>query len=256
MSDLDCIFIGLRTESNMKNNLTTFDSIFDYYTNKLNPMNLLYGFKGRIQFYAVIVVYTMCSAFAIYQNYLNKNSYYIDFILILFLPTILIINWNAKRYMRKKEIEPSKGWYTFWANDKYKLYKLNLLVENLKEAEILLENKHDEKRIDLLISIASKKADLYKKEFYIKGGIFLVLFLPLWNHFLGWVYRQPDIVEYSDALEILKVGMTVLSLISILLLMIKYLVDEYMNLNRAKYLNFQTDLETILLSVTKKSYES
>jgi len=232
----------------MKNEPISFDQIFNYYNDDLSAFKLVHGIRGRILYYSFLLLYIIVSAFIIYQTYLTKSYYWSLWIVPLAFPIIPIVNYYAKKNLRELGIKISKGWFTHWANDHYRKYKLNKFIEELTRLKVISNQKSKSSTIKYLIKMASDKAMETKKTLLINGGFFMLLFVPLWSAFIGWFYLHLDVSNFKDATNFFFIITGLIVLITFVVLFAKLVIEDYFNAQNRRYLAFKSALENVLLN--------
>lgn len=163
-------------------------------------------------------------------------------------------------------------WLSLWVlalfsrsvlKDKYKTdvkgIKVGIAVYDVIQAKIvekLIEfNWYTPSKVEKLISIYEKLSENLKFKIPVIPSVFVMLFIPLWSQFIGWIYK--NISNFEEGLKLFCMFTVAILTISIILLIIKsFFENTFIGFINKDYYNMKTlirRLEDILLGMDEKS---
>lgn len=221
------------------------NDLFDFFNEKLSGKGLVfkyiktwyYGFL--VSSALLIIVGTTMQI--ILKNILHRGITFIAFFLV-FAGIILSFNFKVKKTLKNKYGITYKKF--LWNGNEFQNLRRNKLQEYLKSKSFFKSEK-----IKLLIEIYNREAGVAKVNFPVVPSIFVVLFVPLWNNLISWLYKQNDINTLEQALEIFGVIFLVIVMITWAVMMAKEvfgsLFEDLMNSKYRKMKNLCKLLEDV-----------
>lgn len=221
------------------------DDLFDFFNKKLSAKGLVFNYI-KSWYYSFMISTVILIIFgailqAILRNPLYQGITFVVFFLV-FAVIILAFNFRTKKALKDKQGLIYKKF--LWNGSEFQTLRRNKLQEYLKSKSLLKLEK-----IKLLIEIYDREAGISKVNFPVVPSIFVVLFVPLWNNLISWLYKQNDINTLEKALEVFGAIFLVIIMITGVVIMAKEvfgsLFEDLMNSEYRKMKNLCRLLEDI-----------
>jgi ABC-type multidrug transport system fused ATPase/permease subunit len=176
--------------------------IYDYYKNELGVENLV--FKDISRFHFLLSCLPWISLILSIYLMLTIDKYItLKFVAITlgFASFFLVFNIRTKKIIKSKYKIESNRW--MWNSPEVLMFLRTKQKKKLKKK--LEENRPTIKAAyvrDLSEDI-SNKSDIEKVKFPVIPSAILILFLPVWSNFVGWIYNSELVNSFDDALIVL-----------------------------------------------------
>ncbi len=164
------------------------------------------------------------------------------YMIVLNLFTLLyffaVVNTYAKKELERKGIKYDKGFFKHWANDEYMCYKYKLVRERLVELKIITQSNF-RKNSQLLTEYAEsfeKEAEKINtfEPIKIVGSIFLLFLLPIWNQFLGKIFKDSNLNKLDIVFKYIPILSLIILIIIIAVIGIRQFIKGFLESKKQK----------------------
>lgn len=221
------------------------DELYDFFNEKLSGKGLIFNYI-KVWYYGFLVSTILVGITGVILLIGFRKSVYQGIILItlfsVFAVIIYVFNNRTKKYLKDTyDIKPKKF---MWNGNEFQLLRRKELYKYLNSKSLLSPEK-----IKTLIEIYSRDAGSAKVNIPIIPSIFVLLFIPLWNNLISWVYKQNDVSTINQALEVFGIIFLIIMMITGLVMMAKSvlgtLFEDMFNSEHRKFKNLCKMLEDI-----------
>ena len=221
------------------------DELFDFFNEKLSGKGLVFN-HIKVWYYGFLVSTILVGiAGLILLIGLRKTLYQGIIFITLFLVFAVItyvFNNRTKKYLKDTYgIIPKKF---MWNGNEFQLLRRKKLHNYLNSKSLLSPEK-----VKTLIEIYNRDAGSVKVNIPVIPSIFVLLFIPLWNNLISWVYKQNDISTLNQSLEVFGSIFVIIIMFTGLIMMAKSmlgsLLEDMLNSEHRKFKNLCKMLEDI-----------
>ncbi len=224
---------------------------YEHYKKISNLYNLVFRFIP-IKFFGIVtfnIVTALIGLFVAAKLFLS-NSLALFLISITYIGLFWLSLWLLARF--SKNII-----YDKYATD-IKGFSVGIGVYDIVQAKIvdkLIElNWYTTSKVEKLITRYEKHAESQKFKVPVIPSVFVMLFIPLWSQFIGWIYK--GITTYEEGMRTFYTFTAVIITIAVVLLMIKSFFKniflEFINRDYFRMKTLARRLEDILLGIDEK----
>ncbi len=184
------------------------------------------------------------------ENIGLSDSFRMPYLLLIGIFAIayffIFINPYAKKQLEKKGVISDKGFFKHWANNNYLEYKYSSFRKRLVELNILTNTNPI-----LNSKLLKEYSEFYKSEserikdfeiFKIIGSLFLVFIVPIWNQFLGKLFKLSKPDEIIDVFKISSQFLVLIFVIIIALIYVRYMLKELIENRKRRLLQISYEL--------------
>ncbi len=226
-------------------------SLYEYYKKISGLYNLVFRYIP-IPFFGVIIfniITALVGIFIMFKMFIG-NSWAQFFVSIAFIALFFASLWflalSSRRVLRSKYKTDTKG-----INIGTGVYG----VIQTKITDKLIElNWYTPSKVEKLAIRYEKQAENLKFKIPVIPSVFVMLFIPLWTQFIGWIYRNVN--TFEEGMKIFCVFAVIIVTVAVVLLVIKSFFENVFLefLNRDYYLmkNLSRRLEDIFLEMNEK----
>lgn len=218
------------------------NDLIKFHREKLNNWNLIFKHMKKETILRIIIL--IVTAILIPLSTIIKNPFIFFISLATYVFLLLSTDRKSKKILNTKHGLTIKK-RTYWQQITY--YKVEQLKIFLKD-----KNKDISKdNIQEYINYLKKEAENVKMTNYISlgvSGLFLGLFIPVWNHFNSW-YMNNQVDDISHAVTYLLVCAITIFIISFTMKMFYNLFKEIFDTQYRKYKELLSLLELVSLCI-------
>ncbi|QMV40073.1 hypothetical protein [Cohnella cholangitidis] len=167
------------------------------------------------------------------------NIMYLFIVFILYIFQILIINNKAKAIVKKNFNIPQDEFmwggssYNKFKEDRFKVYLVNELSINKLD------------KFKQLHEIINKEIDKTKLNIFFIPGVFITLFLPLWNQYITLIFKSS--ATLVEASKYFVTALFVIIMVTLVVSVGRMLNNDLISFRRSKLKEIETLLEGIIL---------
>ncbi|MEK4283867.1 hypothetical protein [Ureibacillus sp. FSL K6-0165] len=163
------------------------EDIINFYKKDLGVWNMVYKNMNRIVLVLFIIFFILLITALIISTIIQNTKLILLVIILLILEGCLLNSYNKKLVEKIHKI-PKKDQGFFWGG--YKLQK----KRSEKLEQYILKKIDTKEQLEKLIDILRREAETRKFSGLFVRGLGIGLFLPLWNYFLQWLFKEVDSV--------------------------------------------------------------
>ena len=164
-----------------------------------------------------------------------------------------LFNARVKKSIREIGIKPTPGIFSFWANTEYREYKLKKFHASLADENLLTNSERDIQLTEQYLKFCDEESkDSYKTVKFAFGGIIIAFFIPVWNQYLTWLFKNAN-KEYIG--KIVLVSLAVVLLFASVLIIVSLFLTAYAdhsNKTSSKFKDISKHLKKLNLNLQLK----
>ena len=174
------------------------DRLLDYYKSNVRVYSLVFiHFRLKYGLFVLTVITTLISIPFLVPSFFIKNLSVLSMSSLALLLVasglmFLVVNHDAKKIIRKRYGIVVENF--LWRTRKFEEYQSEQLKDYLKKNHIFTPAK-----IRLLIELLNKDGERRKISPFIKPGLFLALFIPIWVRFVDYFFKEIQSQELALA---------------------------------------------------------
>jgi hypothetical protein len=222
---------------------------FDYYKSTTSKYNSIFKYM-RFVFWIFVLVNILSLLISSYLLITQKIIYMIVLLVPIFLVYFIFNRKTKKVILLQYKIKADK---MIWNSP----YVLRQILENDKKVikDYLDSEKLSMKKKEYILNQCKEEANRLKPKFPVFPSFVAGLFISIFNNFISWIYKQPDIITLDDALKIfIYIALYILIFLGLFMIfrtLIKQIIQEVFGRNYYEMERFKQILEEIVLDETE-----
>jgi len=237
--------------------IITIEEIYSLYDEKFNTWKIILSNKNLlIDFITKIIIsIILFIPIILLIHFFPKN----DILLISYSIPIcfsmgLLLGSSHNKALRKIGFDPQASCFKPTNQKKYFEFKTNTFWKQLCDIKVLKNSQDDINTLTMLIKLTNNELERNKFGGVIKTGVILAVIIPLWDHFLDYIYTK----EYMETLDVAWRISLVLFIMSIaylyaFALITKPLAHGIFNYKSNQYRKVGKILENIKLNIVLRA---